>query len=224
MGIRAFGVDDCQSPGQGLLAFMVIGHNDIDPLGHAVGDFLCRGDAVIHRDDEIHALFHQGFHRRQIHAVALLQAVGDPENSTDAHGLEIFHQHGHRRSAVHIVVPVNTDQLFPVPGRHQPLDGGFHVRQPEGIVKILGRGVQIGHGRFTVLTAPFYRHTGDGVGNAAILRNLHGLALQSIVQHGGPFLPYCLHFLLLSYPQPSARDPIQDKTDQRRTSLTGSDF
>ena len=112
---------------------MVIGHNHLDTGFLGASDFLQRGNAVIHRDDQLDPGGYDHFHRLHRKAVALIEALRDIIANIGALALQIFIQQHRCGNAVTIVIAENKD-FFAV--LHRPAHNGgclFHIMQRQRV-------------------------------------------------------------------------------------------
>ena len=108
---------------------MVVGYD------HVQTQFLCprhacdAGDAVVDRNQQIHALRSGDFGKLGRQAVAVFEAVGYEEIHCRAHRCQAAHADGTRGRAVGIVVGDNQDFFLALDGIRQTAGGGFAIRQ-----------------------------------------------------------------------------------------------
>ena len=132
------GIDQSIGGGKLRRQRMVIGHNHLDTGFLGASDFLQRGNAVIHRDDQLDPGEYDHFHRLHRKAVALIEALRDIIADIGALALQIFIQQHRCGNAVTIVIAENKD-FFAI--LHRPAHNGgclFHIMQRQRVTKRLG--------------------------------------------------------------------------------------
>ena len=138
--VRPVRIDDGDGGGQRFGHFVMIGHNGIDAERRGVGNFFGGGNAVVHGDNQPDLLFSGTIHRRFGQAVARF-AVGQRKPHVAARCIQVRHQHGRRRDAVRIVVPVHENRLECIDGLADAAHGLRHIRQIHGVAPVVVRAV-----------------------------------------------------------------------------------
>ena len=138
MGIGAVGpvgIHHSRCPGQGLLALMVIGDDQVHAQPSAELRLGIGGDAAVHRNDQIHLLPIELPDGDLIQAVALLQSGRDIAGDPGAHLGQKIRQQGGGGNAVHVVISEHGNMLPPCHGKAHPIGGKLHILHQEGRVQ-----------------------------------------------------------------------------------------
>ncbi len=131
--VGAVGVHHGHSLGEGVLAFVMVGDDQVDSQLPAQCRLLHGGDAAVHGDDELHALAGELPDGDGVQAVALLQTAGDVAAAVGALLSQVVRQQAGGGDAVHVVVAENGDFLPTAQGQSHPAGGQVHVRHPVGV-------------------------------------------------------------------------------------------
>ena len=108
---------------------MVVGYDHVQTQFLRPRHTCDAGDAVIDRNQQIHALRGGDFCKLGRQTVAVFEAVGYEEIHRRAHRRQAAHTDGTRRRAVGIVVGDNQDFFLALDGIRQTAGGGFAIRQ-----------------------------------------------------------------------------------------------
>ena len=170
--VRPVGVNHRDCLGQGILAFVVVGDDQIHAqlfaqlsLGHG-------GNAAVHGDDELNPLVVKLVQGNGVQTVALLQPTGDVADTAAAVAAEKVRQQAGGGNAVHVIVAEDRDFFLVFDGQRHPSGGQSHVRHQKGV----GQGsvaIQIGLCLGTVLNAPGGQHHGGQWGVARAYQGVH---------------------------------------------------
>ena len=122
--IRPVGVNHRDCLGQGILAFVVVGDDQIHAqlsLGHG-------GNAAVHGDDELNPLVVKLVQGNGVQTVALLQPTGDVADTAAAVAAEKVCQQAGGGNAVHVIVAEDRDFFLVFDGQRHSSGSQSHIR------------------------------------------------------------------------------------------------
>jgi hypothetical protein len=124
--------------------------------------------AGVHGDDEADAFSVRGFQHGRLQTVAFKQAMRDVEARFAAEHFNGGFEQDDGGGAVDVVIAIEEDGLARGDGALDALDGAVHSAHEEGIVELIGGGVEEGEGLGCVCDAAgeeqFGEHAGDARG------------------------------------------------------------
>ena len=198
--VCAVGVHHRNGLGQLILAFVVVGDDQIHPQLPAQPGFLNGGDAAVHRNNQGNALAFQLVQGNGVQAIALFQAAGDVADAVGALLAQKVGKQTGGGNAVHIVVAEDRDFFTPGNGCRHPPSGQSHIRQQIGV-----RQAAIAVQKAGCLGGGFHAPSGQNHGGqggepsgyqcvyAAYIRFLH--IPDSVFQiHTHPIKTFSLHY------------------------------
>ena len=129
---------DDRAVGQLLAGPVVVGDHDVEPRGARCRNLLDRGDAAVHRDEQLHAAPAQPLDRRAGEPVALVEAARQLPHRIGAERAQRPQQHRGGADAVHVVVAEHGDHRAALDVPEDQLTGRGDARQRERVVRLLG--------------------------------------------------------------------------------------
>ena len=129
------GVHHRHGGGKGILTFVVVGDDDLQPQSVGMVGLGHGGDAAVHRDDHRDPLVFQFLHRLPVQAVALLQPVGDIGYDFAPLPAEKIGEQAGGGDAVHVIVSVDRQSFPLVQSGLQPPDGFVHILHGHGVTQ-----------------------------------------------------------------------------------------
>ena len=126
------GVHHRRSPGQHVLALVVVRDDQIHADLPGEEGLLHARDAAVHGDDQGDAPVPEQPQGLPAQAVAVLHPAGDVFEAVRSPGAEVVHQQHGGGDAVHVVVPEHGDPLPLGQGPADPVHGLVHVLHQQG--------------------------------------------------------------------------------------------
>ena len=131
--VFSMGIHHRHSPGQGLLALMVVCDNEIHTQRLAQRRLFHRCNATVHRDDQGHSLLGQKADCRLVQTVALPEPSWNVGVAVCPPLPEEVRQQAGGSDAVYIIVPKHRHALSLLQGVGNAVPGCNHVCHQEGI-------------------------------------------------------------------------------------------
>ena len=170
---------------------MVIRHDGIHAESGGIRDLPDGSHAGVHRHDQRHALCRQRVHTGPGHSVSLAQTVGDVPDDRNAQSAQVEVQAGDGGHTVHVIVAVHRNRL-PVPdGCQHARNGGLHIGQQEGIMRLHTAVAEEGGSSGGIIVAAVAEQTGGQRTDA-----------QRQLQTAGGGLPFGVSLLPTERPYP----------------------
>ena len=123
--------------GQHIPRQVMIGHNRIHAELPAAQKFRVCLHAVVHRNNQLHALRRKPLHRGKVHAIPLRMAGRDMVGHICAAPAQIHQQHACGAYAIHVIIAVNADALPLCYGARKPCHGLLHLLKSKRIAQHL---------------------------------------------------------------------------------------
>ncbi len=125
--------------GQLVAGPVVVGDHHVEPRSTRGGHLLDRGDAAVHRDQQLDPTPAQPLDRRTGQPVALVEAARQLPDRVGTEGTQGPQQHRGGADAVHVVVAEHGDHRAALDVAEDQLTGRRNARQGERVVRLLGR-------------------------------------------------------------------------------------
>ncbi|MNY03083.1 hypothetical protein D3C86_1356840 [compost metagenome] len=162
-------VDDGVGLGQHLGRGVVVGDDDLHAQGLGELDLLDRGDAVVHRDDQLEAPVGEVLEGVAVHAVAVFEAVGQEVLDVVAGARQVAEEQRGAGDPVGVVVAVDDDGLAGFEGAREAAGGLFDAGQGPG-VELVGLVAQVAASGLGVRDPADGEHAGEQGGDAEFVR------------------------------------------------------
>ena len=175
VGIAAVGpvgVNHRDCLGQGVLAFVVVGNDQVHAQLLAQLSLGYGGNAAVHGDDELNPLVVELVQGDGVQTVAFFQAAGDVADTAASVAAEKVRQKAGGGNAVHVIVAEDRDFFLVFDGQRHSSGGQRHIRHQEGVGQG-GAAIQIVLCLGTVLNAPGGQHHGGQWGVARAYQGVH---------------------------------------------------
>ena len=116
---------------------MMIRHDDVDVQFVRAADFRDGTDARINGDDQVAAFCGDLFHPRQVHAIAVIDAMGNDDLRIAAQQPQHANHQRRRRHAIHVVIAIHANALSVQKRLVGAIHRRIHVAQFKGTAQLL---------------------------------------------------------------------------------------
>ena len=121
---------------QFFVRHVVVANDEIDAQFFGVGNLFNCLDAAVEHDDEAHATFGRKIHPLFRYTISLFVAIGNVVVDVGIVLTDELIDQSHRCHAVHIVVAIDHDALFPKKGAVESFHRCLHVVHEEGVEQL----------------------------------------------------------------------------------------
>ena len=140
--IGTFGVDDRERRRQRGVRLVMIGDDEIEPKLARPGGRGRTPDTAVDRDDDADLLSRESLDTGWLEPVPIRDPVRNEMHDVSAEQLQHSPEDHRRCHAVDIVVAVHGDTFLAVNGAQQPVDRQREIRELEGVVQVVERGLE----------------------------------------------------------------------------------